>query len=302
MRNLLSKVLVFLCLIAVADKLFGWAMTSVLGETQKGDWGRNNYIFNEVKSDIVILGSSRAIHHYNPQTFADTLGMTCYNCGEDGMGIFLMYARYKAITKRYTPRFIIYEVIPGFDLLSERDNLKYLKFLRPYTKMANVDSVVNDISPVEKYKLISDAYRYNSCFIDIVAQRFSRDSETAKDYSYSPLYGQMSDGITGSADNVFLITDALKIKYLENLIRDCKESHIKLIFTASPIYKPASDRCYDALKRLCADYDVPFINHYCDTTYCDNPSYFADASHLNRQGAERFSSLLASEIRELTKE
>ena len=300
MRNLIFKILLFLGIIIGTDKLFGMVMDSVLTTTEKGDWGRNNYIFNELKSDIVILGSSRAIHHYNPKIFSDTLGMSCYNCGEDGMGIFLMFARYKAISQRCCPKIVIYEVLPGFDILSEKDNLKYLKFLRPYTDVEFVDSIVNSISSLESWKLLSDAYRFNSCFVDIIAQSISKDTEMAKDYTYSPLFGQIGDGITGSADNDIIKTDTLKIKCLENLIQECKELHVKLIFTASPIYKPSSDRSYETLKHLCADYHVPFINHYCDTTYCNNPSYFADASHLNIQGAERFSSLMASKIRELT--
>ena len=34
--------------------------------------------------DILIFGSSRALHHYNPQIIEDSLGMTCYNVGSGG--------------------------------------------------------------------------------------------------------------------------------------------------------------------------------------------------------------------------
>lgn len=300
MRHLILKILLFLSIIIGTDKLFGMVMDSVLSTTEKGDWGRNNYIFNNLKSDVVILGSSRAIHHYNPQIFTDTLGMSCYNCGEDGMGIFLMYARYKAISQRYCPQLIIYEVLPGFDILSEKDNLKYLKYLRPYHGIASVDSVINAINPLESLKLLSDGYRYNSCFVDIIAQRLSRDPETAKDYSYTPLDKQMDYEVNTEANEVAI--DSIKLSFLEDLIKCCKTQGTTLVFTASPTYKPISDNGFIALKQLCKTYNVPFINHYCDTMFCNNPSFFADVTHLNRQGAERFSSLLASEIRELTKE
>ena len=90
MKRFFVRLFLFLAAIVLLDQLFGFAMASILKNTEKGDWGRNNYIFNDVKSDVVILGSSRAIHHYDPKIFSDTLGMSCYNCGEDGMGIFLM--------------------------------------------------------------------------------------------------------------------------------------------------------------------------------------------------------------------
>lgn len=296
MRRLILKILLFLSIIIVADKLFGMVMDSVLDATEKGDWGRNNYIFNDLKSDVVILGSSRAIHHYNPQIFTDTLGMSCYNCGEDGMGIFLMYARYKAISQRYCPQLIIYEVLPGFDILSEKDNLKYLKYLRPYHGIASVDSVINAISPLESLKLLSDGYRYNSCFVDIIAQRLSKDSETAKDYSYSPLFKQMDYEL--NVENAEVETDLIKISYLEDLIKCCKTHGTMLIFTASPVYKPISDNGFMSLKQLCKTYNVPFINHYGDTLYSNESSYFADATHLNKKGADSFASQLASQIKE----
>lgn len=285
----------FLSIIIVSDKLFGMVMDSVLDATEKGDWGRNNYIFNELKSDIVILGSSRAIHHYNPKIFSDTLDMSCYNCGEDGMGIFLMYARYKAISQRYYPKIVIYEVLPGFDILSEKDNLKYLKYLRPYNGISSVDSVIKAISPLESLKLQSDGYRYNSCFVDIIAQRLSRDSEIAKNYTYSPLDAQMDCGLNVEAAEVE--TDSIKLSYLEDLIKCCKTHGTTLIFTASPVYKPISDIGYMPLKQLCKTYNVPFINHYSDTLYCYESSFFADATHLNKKGADSFSSRLASQIK-----
>ena len=127
MKHFVIKTLLFLVIVAAADFLFGWMMDGVLRGTMKGDWGRNNYIFSGVRSDVIILGSSRAIHHYDPQILSDTLGLTCYNCGEDGMGILLMYARYRAIRERYVPRLVIYEVLPEYDLQEESDNLKYLK-------------------------------------------------------------------------------------------------------------------------------------------------------------------------------
>ena len=46
---------------------------------------------NKVVADIVILGSSRASHHYVPHIITDSLGLTCVNLGEDGQGILYNY-------------------------------------------------------------------------------------------------------------------------------------------------------------------------------------------------------------------
>lgn len=298
MRKFILKVLLFFVVIAIVDCGFGLAMSNVLKGTQKGDWGRNNYIFNEVKSDVIILGSSRAIHHYDPQIISDSLSMSCYNCGEDGMGIFLMRVRYQAIRERFKPKIVIYEVLPEYDLLGDIDNSRYLKFLRPYCDKSIMRSVIDDVSATEGIKLYSEMYRYNSVFVDIIAQSVSKSTSTAKEYSYSPLWTQMNNN-PGKETGLERSTtfDSVKIAYLEDIILQCERDGTLLFFTASPKYASFSDEEFKPLKDLCLVYHVPFINHYCDSNYCGNLTYFADASHLNIKGAESFTSMLASEVK-----
>lgn len=302
MKRFVLKLLIYIVVIVVVDKLFGVVMSNVLERTEKGDWGRNNFIFNEAQSDVIILGSSRAIHHYNPKIIADSLGLSCYNCGEDGMGIFLMWTRYQAIRERSIPKLVIYEVLPEYDLLENRDNLKYLKFLRPYSTEPVVSSVIDDISFQEQIKLCSEMYRYNSVFTDIVAQYVSKSPCTARDYTWSPLMEQMNySPRKPMARKQMELTDSLKMSYMENLILQCEEDGTKLIFIASPIYRPMSDNEFLPLKDLCCLHKVPFVNHYCDADYCENPAFFADAGHLNIKGAELFTALVVSEMKELLK-
>ena len=94
-------------------------------------------------------------------------------------------------------------------------------------------------------------------------------------------------------------TDTLKMSYMENLILQCEEDGTQLIFIASPIYQPMSDNEFFPLKDLCRLHKVPFVNHYCDADYCENPTFFADAGHLNIKGAELFTALVVSEMKEL---
>ncbi len=300
MKRFVVKLLIYIVVIVVVDKMFGVVMSNVLERTEKGDWGRNNFIFNEAQSDVIILGSSRAIHHYNPQIITDSLGLSCCNCGEDGMGIFLMWARYQAIRERSIPKLVIYEVHPEYDLLENRDNLKYLKFLRPYSTEPVVSSIIDDISSQEQIKLCSEMYRYNSVFIDIVAQYVSKSPCIARDYTWSPLMGQMNYSPRKALERKQMEpTDTLKMSYMENLILQCEEDGTQLIFIASPIYQPMSDNEFFPLKDLCRLHKVPFVNHYCDADYCENPTFFADAGHLNIKGAELFTALVVSEMKEL---
>lgn len=299
MRRYLLRIGTFFLIILVLDNLFGLDMDKILSHTDKGDWGRNSYIFKELQSDVIILGSSRAIHHYDPRIFSDSLGMSCYNCGEDGMGILLMYARYMAIQERHAPRLVIYEVLPEYDLLPEKDNLKYLKFMRPFVSFSVIDSVICSINGTERWKLLSNMYRYNSIFLDIIAQNKSKAMGRAEDYTYFPLDKVMDYEPAQGLEQKDYLCDSLKLIYLERLIVNCKANNTKLIFTASPIYKPISDREFTPLIDLCKRYQIPFINHFCDTLFCETSGYFADAGHMNKKGAELFTSIAAFEIKKI---
>ena len=103
----------------------------------------------------------------------------------------------------------------------------------------------------------------------------------------------------GTEHHQSVVYDSLKVAYLERLIADCKASKSHLVFIASPIYNPVSDVEFAALKNLCSKYNVPFIDHYCDPAFCKTPDFFADGGHLNRDGAELFTSIAASEIKSI---
>lgn len=113
--------------------------------SDRGDTARNEYIANKVTAPVLIFGSSRAIHHYDPRIFKDSLEVDCYNCGQDGMGIVLFYGRYKMITQRYIPKLIIYDALAGFDI-AENDNYGYLTWLKPYYQNAGIDSIFGKLN------------------------------------------------------------------------------------------------------------------------------------------------------------
>lgn len=61
--------------------------------------------------DILIFGSSRALHHYNPKIIEDSLGMSCYNVGSGGQNIYYHLALLEATLERYTPKIAILELM-----------------------------------------------------------------------------------------------------------------------------------------------------------------------------------------------
>lgn len=289
----------FAALVFVVDFAFGFVMKSVLAATTKGDWGRRNYIINNTHEDILIFGSSRAIHHYDTQILADSLHLSCYNCGDDGKGILLHYPVLETIMRRYTPKVVIYDVNPEYDYLFSGE-INTLSVLRPYTDHFMIQQFVEEVEPKDKLKLFSHAYKYNSTFLEILPQRLSSHPMTAQKYTYSPLEGEMNyepDKVPVHRGNCI---DSVKYHYLESLISLCNSAGVKLYFVASPWYKMTYSNVYAPVEELCQKYDITFFNHNFDNDFNFTKGYFHDPNHLNRQGAEAFSSLIAHEINNRT--
>lgn len=140
MKKFVGKVLLFLVGLVVLDFLVGMGGKYLVSHAKGGDTGLSNYICRQMKDECIIFGSSRGMHHYDPNIISDSLGMSCWNCSLDGNGIILMYGRYKMLSARYTPKVLIYDVCTSFDLIAG-DNHTYLGGLRYYYDEPSVDSI-----------------------------------------------------------------------------------------------------------------------------------------------------------------
>ena len=129
----------------VIDCVIGTMFSTLLAKAKGGNNARNNYINDYTTQDILIFGSSRAIHHYHPTIISDSTDMTCYNCGQDGNGVILNYGRLLMIGKRYKPKMIIYDVQNTFDLTAGEDNHKYLAWLKAYYDHEGVDNIFDSV-------------------------------------------------------------------------------------------------------------------------------------------------------------
>lgn len=299
-KSLLRRIFLFIILMFLVDFLFGKCMDFINTHTEKGDYGRNNYICNEADQEILIFGSSRAIHHYNPDIFKNKLALSCYNCGEDGMGIILSYGRYKLAQRKSQPKIIIYDIEPSFDLL-KNDNSKYLGFLRPFYDVPGIDSIFFRVNPNEQYKMLSNLYRYNSRWIDILAQYCSKSTLLAKDYTYSPLKKTLDYEPEKYVFSQESDCDSLKLYYLERFIKDCKANGTKLVFAISPVYGESRNRLLQPFVNICESFQIPLFDHFGDEIFTKNRDAFKDKQHLNSSGAEHYSEIIADEILTLYK-
>lgn len=298
MKKFIVKIVLFFLIAAVFDVLSGKAFSYLVDHAKGGDNWRNNYICNETKEDILIFGSSRAIHHYNPMIIADSLGKSCYNCGQEGNGVILNYGRYQLICQRYTPKLLIYDVVPGFDLLAGDDNHKYLGWLRAYYDRTGIPEIFESVDSVEKYKMFSQMFRYNSKFVQIVSDNLHpMQSEGVK--GFRPMNGEM-DTMKVSKRTVKKEAyefDELKISYINRIITESKDTRI--IFVVSPYWDGMDTTSLRPVKDICKKQDIPFLDFSNSPKYVHHNEYFKDGSHLNAKGADEFTRDLIKELKSI---
>lgn len=296
MKKFISKVLLFLLGLVVADVLVGVGARYLIAHAKGGDTGLNNYICHRMQGGCIIFGSSRGMHHYDPNIIADSLGLGCWNCSLDGNGIILMYGRYKMLSARYTPKVLIYDVQTSFDLL-EGDNHAYLGSLRYYYDEPGIDSIFWSVDKKERIKMLSNCYRYNSQWLQLLSDNIH--PLRSDDKGYRPLDNTMaySPKATTKKQAEQYRYDPLKLHYLERLVMACKAKGTKLVFAISPQYGTHDDSVYRPLKALCRRYHVPLLNHYCDKRFVDNANYFSDSVHMNRTGATQYTKMLVGELK-----
>lgn len=297
MKKFLINIAIFFAIVAVVDfslaKVFHCIQARAGGRT-----GAEYYVCEEATEDIIIMGSSRASHHYIPEIISEKLRKSCFNAGQDGNGIILQYGRWKKLSERYSPKLVIYDITSAFDL-AVNDNMTYVDRLKPFCRDATVRDYVSSIFPMERFKTLSGMYCYNYKFIEMVFDRVRRGNYKNTG-GYIPLYGHIRREVVEkvqSEKESFIPTDPIKLYYLEKMIKEAKGKGTNIVLVVSPTWKggPYAVKAYSAIKSMADRYGILFIE-YIDSEICNNPEFYEDSSHLNDKGAREFSNDLFSKI------
>lgn len=295
MKKFLLNFSCFLTGLLVLDFIIGLGAQYLVFHAKGGETWLNRYICHQMKEECIILGSSKGKHHYDANIIADNLKMTCWNASKGGNGIILMYGRYKMLSARYTPKILLYDVCTEYDLLN-RDNHQFLGALRLDYEEPSIDSIFWNVDKNERFKMMSHCYRYSSQWLTMLSDNV-HPSHIANN-GYEPLNGKMTHKPKKKERKMQKMQyDPLKLYYLERLIKDCKANHTKLIFTISPKFNKTNDDEYEPLKKMCAKYQVPLLNHFCDKDFVTTLDYFSDSVHLNRTGATKYTKKIVDEVK-----
>lgn len=300
-KQFLIKLSLFGLIIFLLDFAVGAGLKKLYFKAKEGKFYDQTYAFESTKADLLIIGSSKASHHYVSQEIEDKLQISTYNAGGEGAHFLHQCALLKSIFKRYHPKVIIWDYYSGL----KNDPVTYFELsaiLPYYENHDEIRSIVNLRSPFEKYKLISKIYPYNSTIIYSVnrAINFYKNPSKGKAIKgFIPLSKTWEQEIVKYRRKELKPLDSNCIAEYKSIIQYCKSNNIQLYMVNSPLYRYFINKPnYDIVAQEIADKEnVLFLDYSMDTTFINNNQYFSDPIHLNVKGARVFTNKLISEIK-----
>ena len=299
MKKTLIYIILFLGFIVVIDYSSGIYIEHKFSKISFGDYGTINRGIS-TKAEIIILGSSRAQHHYNPDVINSSLKKSIYNTGLGGHGLFYNYAVLHEILKTNKPEMVVLDISPN--IIVDPQAYSKLNILLPYYDQSEAFREIIQLNPkFSRLELFSNLYVYNSTLYDLLRTTFSK-SNTIEN-GYKPLNGEIDENnfspfYLEAKDEM----DSNQMLYLSKIIELCQTNNITFLGIVSPTYKK-----FDVSNRIIYNVDSIFTKNnlhlYDYSSYVplyNKSKYFKDQLHLNMEGtaifSEEISRILSSNI------
>jgi len=298
MKRFVSKILLFFILTAIIDFISGGVFSFLRANAKGGIEKEFSNLFEKDNHEVLILGSSRANHHYVPEVIEKKWNVECYNGGFDGNGVILAYPIIRNVIERNKPKLLIYEVSAGFDIvenIEDANDTRYIANLKPYYRNDIAKEVIASVSESEIIKLHSALYRHNSSLTPLVIDNITIRS--GRKDGYTPLYRNYKPERDATSKKVNYTLDSLKLNYLHKLASLHMEKNLDIIWVVSPQYYSDYDNSiYNMAKNIALIYDVPFMDYTKDKRFIGHGELFSDPTHLNDTGAHLFTNILVNDI------
>lgn len=301
MKQFLKTILLLTCILLVLNVVLDILFTKALNRSQGivyREW--NNIIHNTVDADLLVVGSSRAWVQYDPYIMDSVLSVNSYNLGLDASHIqrqIVKYEVYRHYQKKKPSILII-----NFDYWGDWEiNYWQREQFFPYLVYPYIRKAITRREPFSKAELYLPMYRYYKQGIASLTKCTATENKKVKGSWYK---GYLANELMWDGSRLAEI-DTIRFSSLPDVVDEFDEflaglqkDGIKVIFVSSPIYIGATERLvnpddfYAFRDSLSTKYNIPVLDYIYDDI-CYDTTYFYNATHLNKTGAQKFTMELA---------
>lgn len=248
------------------------------------------YAMEDVHTDVLVVGASRANHHYVSSVIEDSLGLSVYNAGKDGCGFLYQCCIIDGILHRYTPKIIIWDMTPydlSRPLQSDFDQLSDLNVY--YDSNEYCRNLINQKSTYEKYKMFFHSYRYNSKVFSYIFKSIFSYNYPPDGYQPLPTDGYIFPTLKPEKINDDF--DDKQLSHLAFIIDECRRKQVILIISLSPKFVKSDYWQAYVYKKLLEELQtrhIPYTDFYNDSLFMTDSTLYKDNDHLNDKGAQLF--------------
>lgn len=270
-----------------------------------------NAIYSDtLQCDAVVMGSSRGQVQYDVRILDSIVGFNCYNLSVDGRCIdaeVIIYNAYRHHAPK--PRVIIQNIDWGtLQMSNGYEQEQYLPYL-------DKDDLYEQTSENEGFNwadrwlpLVRYAGYRNVIFEGLGLQTKQKKMERPNNYKgFIPVDDTWDGTDFRRIDTLGFECNPAALTIFDNYLAQCQKEGIHVVMVYAPFYIGAThkmgaavDSMFTLYQSFADKYGCDILNYTYDSICYDTLNFY-NASHLNRRGAEQFSSKLAHDLKELLK-
>ncbi len=293
MKKFLIHSVVFAAILWVFAIIADIYVSNNLRHSKEHKYAAWNGIYNDTTYyDLVINGSSRAWVQYDPHILDSILHLNTYNLGIDGSAINRQIIKYHKYCELHgQPKYLLQNI----DIFTMARTFGYER--EQFFPYFFYDKDL--LHKADKYEHFTLLEKYIPYYRYIGIDLHDWDAGLYKGYC-----GQDKawDGsMFSQMDTVQVSSDSSMLRLFDDFLTEQAHLGTRVILVYSPIYHRVIDKCPDTSK-MYTMYDSLAIKHhlsilnYIEMPLCYDTAYFYNATHLNRQGAEIFTTRLAQDL------
>ncbi|MRH99173.1 hypothetical protein GH721_01390 [Kriegella sp. EG-1] len=314
MNKFILNIIGFMVLLFVFSKCFDGIITYGLQQSETKLFDNLRKINKgEIRSDLIINGSSKALVQIDPIILDSILDINCYNLGLDGTPFIPQKAQYEFYRQKNIKPKIIIQVVSNGTLRSLKSGFKdHIKFA-PYLDIPQVNAHMKLIGSFGYLDYHLPLYRYRGKPFETITGILSffkiKIFKTKHIKGYSPNDRNWIENknekkeskkatINSEVIEKFTSLDSLSIDNFESYLDRCKKENIITFLVYPPIYSESfrTIKNIDYYKKAANNYNAIFLDYSKDSTIANKKLYFYNSQHLNKRGATVFTKKMAKDI------
>ena len=303
MMNLfLKRILIFVLPIVLLAYPLDSIFSSYLAKQNSlsianGEYSVWNDIYNgEINAEIAVYGSSRAWVQFNTPMLIDLSSTNSYNFGLDGHNFPIQYLRHLEYLKHNKPPKNIILSVDFLTLQKRKDLYNYSQFLPYMLWNSEIYNYTKDYEGFSKIDYKIPLVRYIGEFNTLLKAFLPNKDKESRIQGYAGRKNQWNDDFLKAQNKTkekFYKIDSTSISLFNNFLKSCKKSKIRVILVYAPVYYEGFNfienhqEIVDYFKSTAKKNQLSFLDYTKDSISYDK-SLFNNATHLNSDGANRF--------------